>query len=604
MGARDGKIMDDFIFGSMDTEALRVEHHRRCHQGIAHLSRRSPRDPLPGQAVSLTVSVGAGLGATAAWIYFTNDGSDPAGEHGVPANGCAVKMRWSSAAWDDITWGYTHAWSGAIPGQADQAIVRYRIGVQAADGTEIFADDSAYYAYCVDSFTAPDWSHDAIIYHILVDRFARGNGKAWNQVESIDEIYGGDLAGILDRLDYIQQLGANTLYLSPIFLCPNHHRYNALDYYTIDPVVGSRADFRRLLDTLHARGMHLILDFVPNHWSDQHATFQSAIADPHSPYRSWYNFTRYPDEYECFFHVKSMPRINLRNPGARACMCDAAAYWLNFGVDGLRLDYTIGPTPDFWADFRLATRRANADCWVFGEVVDSPHAQMAFSGLLDGCLDFILLEAFRQTFATHTWDGGKFASFLRGHFAAFPPDFSRPAFLDNHDMDRFLWAAQGDIAALKLAALCQFTLPGAPMIYYGTEVGLSQERATRDRRGGFGRLEEARLPMPWDSGQNEDLLGYYRQLSALRGREGALRRGAWALESATTDVFAYRRTFATDQLLVVINLSPEERNFSIPPEFDRLIFSSPAGDCDVPFSNDRLQLLPYTGVVLRSGKRG
>lgn len=596
--------MDDFIFGSMDTEALRVEHHRRCHQGIAHFSRRSPRDPLPGQPVSLTVSVGAGLGAVAAWIYFTDDGSDPAGKLGRATHGRVVDMRWSSAAWDDITWGYTHTWCGVIPAQADQTIVRYRIGVQAADGTEIFADDGAYYAYCVDSFTAPDWSRDAIIYHILVDRFARGHGKAWNAVESIDEIYGGDLAGILDRLDYIQQLGANTLYLSPIFPCPNHHRYNALDYFDIDPVVGSRADFHWLLDALHARGMRLILDFVPNHWSDQHATFQNAIADPSSSYRGWYNFSHYPDEYECFFHVKSMPRINLRNPDARAYLCDAAAYWLRLGVDGLRLDYAIGPTPDFWADFRLATRRANADCWVFGEVVDSPHAQMAFSGLLDGCLDFILLEAFRQTFATHAWDGGKFASFLRGHFAAFPPDFSRPAFLDNHDMDRFLWAAQGDVAALKLAALCQFTLPGAPMIYYGTEVGLSQERGTRDRRGGFGRLEEARLPMPWDESRDEGLLAYYRQLAALRLQEESLRRGNWALESATPEVFAYRRTSGTDCLLVDINLSSTVQDFSIPSEFDRLIFSTERGHSAISISGGSLQLPPRSGAVLRRGKRG
>lgn len=595
--------MDDFIFGSMDTEALRVEHHRRSHLHISHLSGRSPRDPLPGQPVNLTVSVGAAESAAAAWIYFTSDGSDPVGSLGKATHGQVVGMRRAGAEWDDITWGFTHTWSSALPGQQDQTIVRYRIGVQIADGTEVFADEGAYYAYCVDTFAPPDWSRDAVIYHILVDRFARGGGRPWNEVASIDEIYGGDLSGILERLDYLQQLGVNTLYLSPIFPCPNHHRYNATDYFAIDPVVGTQADFRRLLDTLHERGMRIILDFVPNHWSDQHATFQSAISDPNSPYRDWYTFTHYPDEYECFFNVRSMPKINLRNPDARKYMCDAAAYWLNFGVDGLRLDYSIGPAPDFWADFRLATRKANPDCWVFGEVVDSPNAQIVFTGLLDGCLDFLLLEAFRQTFAARRWDAGKLAAFLAGHFSQFPPEFSRPAFLDNHDMDRFLWAAGGNLEALKLAALCQFTLPGAPLIYYGTEVGLSQERATRDRRGGFGKLEEARLPMPWGAGQNKELLQYYRQLAALRQREKALRRGGWELESFSTNAIAYRRSIGEDRLLIVLNLSPENCDFPIPPEFDRLIFTTPTGPADIPIPAGSLQLHPCSGAVLRFGRQ-
>ena len=106
------------------------------------------------------------------------------------------------------------------------------------------------------------------------------------------------------------------------------------------------------------------------------------------------------------------------------------------------VDYAVGPTPDFWADFRLATRKANPDCWTIGEVVDSIHAQLAFEGLLDGCLDFVLLEALRQTFATRVWPVWKFVSFLQGHQAIFPQDFSRPCFLDNHDMDRFYGCRQ------------------------------------------------------------------------------------------------------------------------------------------------------------------
>jgi glycosidase len=153
--------------------------------------------------------------------------------------------------------------------------------------------------------------------------------------------------------------------------------------------------------------------------------------------------------------------------------------------------------PDFWADFRQVTRRVRPDCWTFGEVVEPPAAQIKFAGGLDGCLDFNLMEAFRSSFAYGEWNAERFMSFLSRHEAFFPEDFSRPSFLDNHDMNRFLWAANGDFRRLILAALCQFTLSAPPVIYYGTEVGLSQERDVR--QGGYGLPEESRLPMLWGS---------------------------------------------------------------------------------------------------------
>lgn len=592
-------MMDDFIFGSMDTDELRLKQYKQAHLGVSHLSARSPRDPQPGEPVTLTVSVGQDYQAVNAWVYYSTDGMDPEGEDGHAVHGFAASMHWVKSEWDDLTWGYVHTYSCTLPGQAERTAVRYRICIKTADGSIIYADSGAYYAYAVDRYSEPSWVKNAIVYHIMIDRFAVPPGKDWNKVQTLQDIYGGNLKGIQSRLDYLQDLGVNTLYLSPIFTCNNHHRYNATNYLEIDPVVGTKEDFRDLLDDVHKRGMHLILDFVPNHWSDEHTTFKSAVSDPDSPYRDWYIFTHYPDKYDCFFNVPVMPRINLRNADARKHVIDSACYWLNFGVDGLRLDYAIGPTPDFWADFRLAVRKVKPGCWTIGEVVDSVNAQTAFEGLLDGCLDFVLLEALRQTFATHTWSAEKFVNFLQGHQFTFPRDFSRPCFLDNHDMDRFLWGAGNSKQALKLAALCQFTLPGNPMIYYGTEVGLSQHVGIRDRRGGFGILEEARLPMPWDETQDRDMIAYYKALIALRKQEISLQSGEWNLVAVTGNCFCYSRESEGVRLFCVFNIAETAQRIEISNPWSTIIFSTQKERIGEKRTQSWIDLAPMTGLILR-----
>lgn len=590
--------MDDLVFGTPTSEQQRLERYLRYRSGLSHLSDRCPLDPEPDQPVVVTLSVGPGFFVHRAWVYYTADGTDPGGASGKATNGHAVEMQWAGSQWDDVLWAFTHTFRGEIPGQKNQTVVRYRIGALTSDGAEILADNGAFYAYCVDDDSPPEWAWDSIVYHIMVDRFARPRGQPWNPVTSLESLYGGNLTGILDRLDYLQDLGVNVLYLSPIFPGDSHHRYNATDYFGIDPVVGSKDDFRRLLDAAHRRGMRLVLDFVPNHWSDHHPTFVDAVSNPQSPYRDWYIFSRYPDEYECFFKIASMPRVNLRHPAARKYMIDSAVYWLKFGVDGYRIDHAVGPSADFWADFRLATRQVRPDSWLFGEAVGSPKVQLAFAGLLDGTLDFSLSEALRQVFATGQWDVGQLASFLKAHFSTFPRRYTLLSFLDNHDMDRFLWLARGNVQALKLAALCQFTLPDIPVVYYGTEVGLSQRQGIHDRRGGFGILEEARLPMLWGSEQNGTLLAYYRSLITLRHRENALRRGTWEIVLASHQVLGYRRSAGSDDLLVILNLSPDSQFLPRPEGWGTVLFATDSA-AYTGASATQMSLLGLAGVVLK-----
>ena len=155
---------------------------------------------------------------------------------------------------------------------------------------------------------------------------------------------------------------------------------------------------------------------------------------------------------------------------------------------------------------------------------------------MDGCLDFGLLEALRATFAHDAWDGVRLAGFLDAHEAYFPASFARPSFLDNHDMNRFLWSAGGDVARLKLAAVCQFTLAQPPIVYYGTEVGLSQDEDMR--RSGYGGDKWARLPMLWGDDQDSELFAFYRSLVDLHRSLGDAPRETVYAEPTR---FAYTR---------------------------------------------------------------
>jgi cyclomaltodextrinase len=506
--------------------------------------------------VTLTVTAGPDLAAEHVACYYTLDGSEPAGAHGVASNGQALMLERIEVVWDTLVWGYLTRWQGRLPAQQEGTVVRYRIGAWADDGPETFADwpkvqDTAEraaaaffrgeplpdvsspshaggieggigdpsrghtFTYHVDRLGPPAWAREAVIYHIFVDRFYPGQGRDWLQTDDLRGFCGGTLWGIAEKLDYVADLGATCLWLSPIFPSPSHHGYDATDLNHAEPRLGGDEALRDLVAQAHHRDIRVLLDLACNHISNQHPIFQEALSDPASPYRDWFTFDDSEIGYRTFFGVPSMPQVNAANPEARRWLMDVARFWLReFDVDGYRLDYANGPGPDFWPDFWAACKAEKPDCFCFGEVVDAPDAQLAYVGRLDGCLDFHVGDALRRTFALGTWSETELERFLARHRAFFPENFLMPTFLDNHDMDRFLYIAQGNKEALRRAAAAQMRLPGPPIIYYGTEVGLSQTRGTREGHG----LHVSRVPMTWGEEQDRELLAYYQAL--VRERRG------------------------------------------------------------------------------------
>jgi glycosidase len=250
----------------------------------------------------------------------------------------------------------------------------------------------------------------------------------------------------------------------------------------------------------------------------------------------------------------------------------------------------------------MATRGTSPDSVTIGEVVETPALQRTSDGRLDGCLDFVLLQALRGFFAFGDRTASEFDAFLRRHLAFFGDDLVLPSFLDNHDMNRFLWIVGGDTRRLKLAALCQFTLPNPPIVYYGTEIGLSQLRDVRSADGS-GHPEEARLPMSWDATQDAELLDFYRRLVAARRDHPGLwraERRILALEDPT-GLLAYCCESSDAAAIVVLHNGDGVMRFE--PDGSERWELGLATDGSVTLQDGILTLPAVAGAILLRGGR-
>ena len=544
------------MFGTQRDFKNRIAEYQSNLVGIKHLHRLSLIRPKPNRPITLHVTTSGGIAYDSIYCWMKANDEETTFEL-VP----------TESVWNALEWRYVQHWRGEIPPQLNGTTVRYKIGGRVV-GTDrwIFADNQARvqseateFAISIDDHDVPTWVRDAVIYHIFLDRFYPGDGVSWKKPTNLSGFFGGTLRGAIQKLDYIQSLGCNTVWLSPLFASPTHHGYDATDYYTVEPRFGTNADLKELIEQAHQHDIRVILDFVANHWSNHHPTFQEAQRDPDSEYRAWYTWQRWPDEYTSFFGVKGMPQLNLKHKPASDYLLECAQYWLRNGVDGYRLDYAPGPPHTFWADFRQACKTVNPDAFLFGEVVAHSEVIASYVPHFDGCLDFLLADALRRTFVLETSTLLEFEAFLAAHETYFPKDFSLPAFLDNHDMTRILYLAREDKAKVRLAALVLFTLSEPPVIYNGTEGGVSQ-------RNPLGRFEEARLPTPWGDEVDKDLLAYFQRLGELRRRFPVLTSGKREVVhlNAQKGTYAYVQTSEAGAVLIALNTSKRSQTIDIP----------------------------------------
>ena len=440
----------------------------------------------------------------------------------------------------------------------------------------------------------PPWVRDAVFYQIFPDRFAAsdrvpkpGPLEPWDAPPTNHGFKGGDLLGIVERLPYLQDLGITALYLTPVFQSASNHRYHTYDYFTVDPLLGGNAALRELVDTVHARGMRIVLDGVFNHtgrgfWPFHHVLENGAS----SPYRAWFRFDEaalaagtmpnaYPPPgtpsnaigYEAWWGIPSLPKLNTSEPAVREYLMSVAEHWLRFGIDGWRLDVPEEIHDEgFWQEFRRRCRAVQPDAYLVGEIwrvapewlhgdrfdalMDYPLAE-AILGYAGGTrLDLTVVHSHHEYGANIIpLDGPAFAERLEDLLDAYEPEVvaSQLNLLGSHDAPRMRTVLGDDLTGVRLAVLLQSTLPGAPCIYYGDEVGMSG-----------GNDPDCRRAFPWDETRwDAELRAYVRGLLHLRATEPALRSNAVVVVGATGGAIAFERRRDGVTLVVAVNAADE-----------------------------------------------
>ncbi|MEO8246803.1 MAG: glycoside hydrolase family 13 protein [Chloroflexota bacterium] len=440
----------------------------------------------------------------------------------------------------------------------------------------------------------PRWVRDAVFYQIFPDRFAAsarvhkpGPLEPWDAPPTRHGFKGGDLLGIAEHLDHLEALGVTAISLNPVFTSASNHRYHTYDYMAIDPLLGGDAALRELLDAVHARGMRLILDGVFNHASRGFWPFHHVLeSGANSPYRGWFHFNdemlaagrvprAYPEllddpvpadwsldhgsgmaslasvGYRGWWDLPALPKFNTDNPEVRAYLLGVAEHWTRFGADGWRLDVAGEiDDPTFWRAFRERVRSINPEAYIVAEMW-SPSPHVLGGDQFDAVMNYPLAAAIIGFVAAEEidvrvlhqniflasliqpLDARGMATALERELAHYQLATTAAMFnlLDGHDTPRLISMCGGDEASFRLATLLQLTLPGAPCLYYGDEVGLPGEADPDCRRA-----------MPWDETRwDADRLAFVKAAIALRHASPDLRSDGVTVIAAEGRALAFRR---------------------------------------------------------------
>lgn len=466
----------------------------------------------------------------------------------------------------------------------------------------------------------PSWFHGGIMYHIFLDRFCRGAGEVSLRAGAVlnedwengipqyakkagdplsnHVFFGGNLWGVVEKLDYLQTLGVTVLYLSPLFESASNHRYDTADYEKIDALLGGKAAFDALVREAHARGIRIILDGVFNHTGDDSRYFNrrgsyrevGAYQSQKSPYASWFNFQSFPKKYESWWGIEIMPRLNQKNAECRRYFTGKngiAAKWIRAGADGWRLD-VADELPDVFLDEIHDTVKSetNGEGLLIGEVWENAVDKISYGKrrryFRGGQLDSVMNYPFRNavTAFLQNRDATVFCDIITEIYASYPLAVSNSLMniLGTHDTERILTVlgdpTAGDgkeneqlavlrlspkarkqaIKLLKIASVLQFTVYGVPSVYYGDEVGME----------GY-HDPFCRMPFPWGR-EDTALLKHYQALGRLRLSHAALKDGMFRFLERHEHAFLFERKDekSGDRLFVAANMGETDWTVVLP----------------------------------------
>lgn len=421
------------------------------------------------------------------------------------------------------------------------------------------------YIHEADFFEPVEWMKNAVFYQIFPERFRRGDfskddsyiNQAWEDLPTPRSFAGGDLKGIIEKLDHIKDLGVTCLYLTPIFISPTNHKYDTIDYFEIDPQFGSKEDFKKLVEKAHSFGIRIVLDAVFNHMCHENPVFKDVREKgKESIYYDWFYIDGDKADiekinYETFAHVYNMPKLKTSNKEVQDYLIKIGKYWIEeFDVDGWRLDVSDEVSHDLWKRFRKEIKSAKADAVIIGE---NWHNAEAF--LRGDELDSIMNYAFTNTCLDYF--KGKISAqkasdklnmiLMRNRDAA---NRMMLNFLDTHDTPRFITEIGGSLDKTLAAIALSVVYMGANSLYYGTEVGL-EGKGDPDCRRTF----------PWEKiEEKQDVLGKIKEILAVKKHE-AIKNGGIKIYSEG-DLLILERFVNEKTLSLAINLG-KEKNFDL-----------------------------------------
>ncbi len=497
-------------------------------------------------------------------------------------------------------------------------------------------------------FKTPDWLKGGIIYQIFPDRFYNSGSpkkdvptsrfltEDWEKQPEYrqnngkcclgNDYYGGDLKGITEKLPYLSELGITCIYLNPIFESDSNHRYNTADYLKIDPLLGSERDLENLCKKAKKLGIAVILDGVFSHTGDDSIYFNKycnynsigAYNSKESPFYNWFKFNNWPDDYEAWWGVKTLPEVNEDNEEFTEFITGkngVLRHWLRKGINGWRLDVADELPDKFLENIRAAIKAENSDAYLLGEVWEDASNKISYGArrkFLQGKqLDSVMNYPFANAIIDFLKSGNSknFMNTVMSVCENYPPESIKTLMnhVGTHDTARILTvlgkpdAYKGDrvwqstqklssgeyeiaVRKLKLAALLQYTLPGVPSLYYGDEAGL-QGYSDPFCRGTY----------PWGK-ESAELLTHYKYLGEMRKNTHCLKTATFIPHHTENGVLSYIRECEKDALLLAVNTNYYDIWIEVPDNFK---ISPTVLYGDAPNSNGWICIKPLSAVMLK-----
>ncbi|QOS88137.1 glycoside hydrolase family 13 protein [Peribacillus sp. JNUCC41] len=466
--------------------------------------------------------------------------------------------------------------------------IRYGFKVSSEDESAIYTekgffkepprDPGSYFAipylHQNEVFGAPEWVKDTIWYQIFPERFANGNPDndpegviPWGSEEpAVDNFFGGDFEGIIEHLDYLENLGINGIYFTPIFHAYSNHKYDTIDYRSIDPQFGTKETLKTLITECHKRNIRVMLDAVFNHSGYYFPPFQDLLEKGEkSKYKDWFHPHSFPlkggerPNYETFGFFESMPKLNTANPEVKEYLLEVSAYWIKeFDIDAWRLDVANEVDQPFWREFRTTVKNIKPDLYILGEIW---HDSMPWlrGDQFDAVMNYPFTNQVFRLVASQTINAREFTEEMTAIYHSYPTNVFDVTFnlLGSHDTPRIFTDCGENLARAKLIHAILLTFNGSPCIYYGDEIGLT---------GGMD--PGCRKCMVWEEEkQNTELFNEIKTLILLRKEERLLANDGkfqFLNTAGNENIVAYQKYNGERSVVILINPTDVQQSFTLP----------------------------------------